>query len=189
MSLLWDTFCCPSGKLTGIEWCWLLQLVPCPPVVRTLGIGCCFCGGCGTSSCGGGSICILCTVSGSLFCSGMFLGRGSLVPVFPWGALGALVSGLVPSSARCLEDDLCLRLSLGWHGGSGVHDRSLLSSLSLDGDLVLLAPLSGGVGLTVLVCMKGIWYIYGSHVSLFLSLVSQWVRGFFVLFFTILVSV
>ena len=84
----WDIFCCPSGDQIGTIWCWLLQLVPCPPAVRILGTGCCFYGGCGTGSFGGGSIRILCAISGSLFRSGMFLGTGFSGTGLPLGVVG-----------------------------------------------------------------------------------------------------
>ena len=56
--------------------------------VRILGTGCCFYGGCGTGSCGGGSIRILCTISGSLFRSGMFLGTGFSGTGLPFEGVG-----------------------------------------------------------------------------------------------------
>ena len=84
----WDIFCCPSGDQIGTVWCWLLQLVPCPPAVRILGTGCCFYGGCGTGSFSGGSIRILCAISGSLFRSGMFMGTGFSGTGLPFGVVG-----------------------------------------------------------------------------------------------------
>ena len=35
-----------------------------------------------------------------------------------------------------------------------------------------------GIKYPPVLCWKGIWYLYGSHVSMFLSLVSRWVRFF-----------
>ena len=82
------------------------------------------------------------------FVAGCSWGWRSLVPVFSWGRSGLWFLGLSLHSDRCLNDDLCLWLSLGWRGGSGVHDLSLLSGLSLGGDLVFLTSLSGGVRLS-----------------------------------------